>query len=188
MNRKNLLLVALALLLVAIGNWLAEQGAKQVDKHLAPEPVVQQDYYLNDVTITAFDERGQPQHRLQARQLSHITAAEQTELQQPYLEVLAQNRVAWHVVAERGEINTQQDLVLLQGKVKLTQPDKGAPLQLTTSALRIQPKRGHADTDQPVTLTQGNSRIDAIGMKIEQQEQRLLLLSQVRGRYEALTP
>jgi lipopolysaccharide export system protein LptC len=188
MNRKNLLLVALALLLVALGNWLVEQGAKEVDKRLAPESVVQQDYYLNEVTITAFDEKGQPQHRLQASQLSHITAAEQTEIQQPDLEVLAQNKVVWHVVAERGEINVQQDLVLLQGKVNLTQPDKGTPLRLTTSALRIQPKRGRADTDQPVSLTQGNSRIDAVGMNIDQQEQRLLLLSQVRGRYEVLTP
>jgi lipopolysaccharide export system protein LptC len=188
MNRKNLLLVALALLLVALGNWLAEQGAKQVDKRLAPEPTVQQDYYLNDVTITAFDEQGQPQHRLHAKQLSHITAAEQTEIQQPNLEVLVQNKVAWRVVAEHGEINAQQDLVLLQGKVSLTQSDKGAPLRLTTSALRIQPKRGYADTNQPVSLIQASSRIDAVGMKIEQQEQRLLLLSQVRGHYEVLTP
>jgi lipopolysaccharide export system protein LptC len=188
MNRKNLLIAAFALLLVLLGNWLTEQGVKQVDRHLAPETAVQQDYYLNDVTITELDEQGQPQHRLQARQLSHFSATEQSELQQPDLVIMEQNRVAWHVVAEHGSLNQRQDMVLLQGKVRLTQSDEQAPLQLTTPALRIQPKKGRADTDQPVTLTQGNTRIQAIGMQIEQQEQRLLLLSQVRGRYEALVP
>lgn len=188
MNLKNLFLVIFALLLVLLGNWLAEQGAKQVDKRLAPEPVVEQDYYLNEVMITAFGEQGRPQHRLQARQLSHNTTAEQTELQQPDLEVLEQNRVVWHVVAEHGVINPREDMVLLQGKVRLTQPDKGTPLQMTTSALRIQPKQGRAETDQAVSLTQAGSRINAVGMEIEQKAQRLLLLSQVRGRYEAPGP
>lgn len=188
MNRKNLLLVALALLLVLLGNWLAEQGVKQVDMALAPEATVQQDYYLNDVTITELDEEGLPQHRLQAKQLSHFSVGEQTELQQPELEILEQNRVAWRVVAEQGTLSPQQDEVLLQGAVHLTQNDRRAPLQLTTSALRIQPKLGRADTTQPVTLTQGKTRIQAIGMKMDQPAQRLSLLSRVRGRYEALAP
>lgn len=188
MNRKNLLIAAFALLLVLLGNWLAEQGVKQVDKALAPEPLVQRDYYLNDVTITEMDEQGLPQHRLQARQLNHFSATEQTELQQPDLQILEQNQVVWHVVADHGTLDQLGDEVLLQGKVRLTQSGDQAPLRLTTPALRIQPKQGRADTDQPVTLVQGNNRVQAIGMRIEQQQQRLLLLSQVRGRYEAPTP
>ncbi|MCW8919223.1 MAG: LPS export ABC transporter periplasmic protein LptC [Gammaproteobacteria bacterium] len=188
MNRKNLLIAAFALLLVLLGNWLAEQGVKRVDKALAPEPLVQRDYYLNDVTITELDEQGQPQHRLQARQLNHFSATEQTELQQPDLEIFEKNKVIWHVMADHGRLDQLHDEVLLQGKVRLTQSGVQAPLRLTTPALRIQPKRGRAETDQPVTLTQGNSRVRAVGMQLEQPEQRLLLLSQVRGRYEAPAP
>ena len=47
------ILIAIALLLVALGNWLTEEGVKQVDKRLAPTPTVQQEYYINEVVITA---------------------------------------------------------------------------------------------------------------------------------------
>ena len=188
MNLKNLLLVTFALLLVILGNWLTEEGVKQVDKRLAAEPEVQQDYYLNDFSITVLNEHGLPQHRLQAKQLSHFTTGEQTRLQQLELVVFKQNTVEWQIVAERGEINQLQNEVLLLGKVQLLQPTGDQPLQLTTSALRIQPDLGYASTDQPVTLTQAGNRIHAVGMKIEQKSQRLTLLSQVRGHYETLVP
>ncbi len=186
MNLKNLFLVTLALILVVLVNRLAEEGVKQVDKRLATEPGMQQDYYLNDFSVTALDEKGQPQHRLQANQLSHFSNGVQTELRQPTLEVYRQGKVEWRVVAERGEFNPQQDEVLLQGKVKLLQSSGTAPLQLTTSSLRIQPQQGRAETDQPVTLIQAKNRIDAIGMEIDQQKQRLRLLSKVRGHYATL--
>ena len=188
MNLKNLLLVTVALMLVILGNWLTGEGVKQVDKRLAATPEVQQDYYLSDFSITALNEYGLPQHRLQAKQLSHFTTGERTELQQPELVVFKQNTVEWKIVAERGEINQLQDEILLFGEVQLLQPTGNEPLQLTTSALRIQPGLGVANTDQPITLTQADNRIHAVGMKIEQKSQRLTLLSQVRGHYETLVP
>jgi lipopolysaccharide export system protein LptC len=147
---------------------------------------VQQDYYLNDFSLSAMDEQGHLQHRLQAKQLSHFTAGEKTELQQPELMVFKQDKVAWQVVAERGEINQRQDDILLLGGVQLNQLTGNEPLRLTTSSLHILPKQGRANTNQPITLTQAGKRIDAIGMEIEREGQRLLLLSQVRGRYETL--
>ncbi|MEN8170258.1 MAG: LPS export ABC transporter periplasmic protein LptC [Pseudomonadota bacterium] len=188
MNLKSLFMVIAALLLVVLGNKLTEEGVKQVDRHLTPAGPVQQDYYLNDVTITALNEQGQPQHRLQAKQLSHFTDSEQTRLQHPELVVFKQNNIEWRIVADRGEMNPQQDEVLLQGKVQLSQPSSDKPLQLTTEALRIQPKQGRANTDQPVTLIQADQRIDAVGLEVEQKSQRLRLLSQVRGHYEIPSP
>ncbi len=188
MNPKNLFLVTLALILVVLINRLAEEGVKQVDKRLTAAPEIKQDYYLNDFSVTALNEQGQPQHRLQASQLSHFSNGVQTTLQQPTMEVYRQGKVEWRVVAERGELDQERDEVLLQGKVELLQPAGTTPLQLTTSSLLIQPQQGRAETDQPVTLIQAKNRIDAIGMKIEQQGQRLLLLSKVRGSYATLAP
>ena len=186
MNRKNLLLIAIALLLVVLGNWLTEEGVKQVDKHLTPPAAMQKGYYLNELVITALNEDGQPQHRLQAKQLNYFDDVEQTELHQPRIELYEQGKVAWHVNAKRGLLSQKNDEVRLQGNVKLKQSGNTEPLQLTTSVLRIQPKQGRADTDQPVTLIQANNRIDAVGMMIEQHDQRLILLSKVRGYYEEL--
>ena len=190
MNRKNLLLITIALLLVALGNWVSEEGVKQVETRLVEKPETRHDYYINDFTITALDKRGQPRHRLEADQLSHFNATETTLLTQPKLQVYEGKKVLWRINAEQGEIQRQQDEVLLQGKVRLVQSKTGerAQLRLDTSLLRISPEQGRADTDRAVTMIQGNNRIDAVGLQMEQESQRLLLLSQVRGRYETLAP
>lgn len=187
MNRKNLLLVAFALLLAALGNWLAELGVKQVDRRITPAPVTQLNYFLNGVTITAMDPDGNTQHRLQAERVEHFEESDTTRLHHPKLELYEQQQLAWRVEAQQGEVNPQADEVQLQGEVLLQQlATRGETVRLATTALQLQPKRGRAETDQPVTLTQGGNRIDAVGMEIEQKSRRLLLLSQVRGRYEKL--
>lgn len=190
MNKKNLLLITAALLLVALGNWLGEEGVKQIDSRLAAPAEAKHDYYIKDFTITALDKRGQPQHRLEADQLSHFNDTETTHLTKPSLQVYEGKKVLWRINAEKGEIQRQQDEVLLQGKVRLVQAKtkEHAPLRLNTSLLRINPDQGRADTDRAVTLIQGNNRIDAVGLQMEQESQRLLLLSQVRGHYETLAP
>ncbi len=188
MNRKTLLLAIVALLLMVIGNRLAEEGVKRVKKHSAPAPVTQQDYYLNGVTITVLNKQGQPQHRMQASHLSHYRDSEVTEIQQAQLQVFEQGTVNWQVTADHGEIHQQRDEILLQGDVTMSQSSNNQPLRLTTQALRIQPDQGRADTDKPVTLLQDNNRIEAVGMQIEQQGQRLLLLSQVRAEHATLAP
>lgn len=186
MIRKNLLIAAIVLLLVALGNWLTEEGARQVDRRLAPSEAPGQEYFLNDFTITALDEHGLPQHRLQAEELNHFVGDQPTQLQQPRMVIYEQQREAWHVRADHGTVEPQGDTVWLLGGVKLEHNDAKEPLQLTTSRLRLHPSQGRADSDAPVTLSQAGSRIDAVGIEIEQQGQQLTLLSQVRGRYEAL--
>ena len=190
MNRKNLLIIAVALLLVAIGNRLIEEGVKQVDSRLIEPTEQRHDYYIKDFTITALDQRGRPQHRLEATQLSHFNSSETTLLTQPELQVYEGKKVVWRINAEHGKIHQQRDEVVLQGKVRLAQTgsNKREAFRLDTSLLRINPDKGRADTDRAVTLTQGDNRIDAVGLKMEQESQRLLLLSQVRGRYETLAP
>jgi lipopolysaccharide export system protein LptC len=186
MNAKTLLLITLLTITVVLINRVAEEGVKRVDKRLAAKPASQQDYYLNDFSITSLDSNGEPQHSLQAMQLSHFSNGEQTRLQQPRIEVFRQGAMAWRVSAEQGMVTPQQDEVLLSGDVILRQGATKTPLQLTTESLSIHPSEGTAETDQAVTLVQGKNRIKAVGMKLQQEGPRLQLLSQVRGHYEAL--
>lgn len=187
MNRKNLLLITLILVLVAIGNWLTEEGVKEVEKRQAKEDqTIQQDYFLSAFTITAMDTDGAPQHRLKATHLKHFSGEGKTELQQPHMVLYKQGQPQWQLTAQQGLLLEQQDEVTLQGDVNVVQLEDEQPLQITTQSLQLQPNSGLAETKEAVTLTQGNNRIEAVGMKIDQNRQRLVLLSQVRGRYETL--
>ena len=159
MNLKNLLIVAIALLLVALGNWLTEEGVKQVDKRLAPEAAeASQDYYLQDFTISALNEAGELDHKLQASMLNYFEAAGETKLLKPELQVYKQKKLQWRVVSESGELKQPLGEVILQGKVRMVQSDTKNPIKLTTSRLTIFPEQGRAETRQAVTLLQDDSR------------------------------
>lgn len=189
MNRKNLLLAVVALLLVLLGNWLSEEGVKRVEElrtDTALQP--QQDYYLNGFTITVFDEQGQLQQKLQAEQLGHNEQSQSSSIVQPHLQLFSHGKLQWQLTAAQGQLEQQRDEFTLKGGVTLLQHNVKLPLQLQTATLRLQPGTGRAETDQPVTLQQGQNRIDAVGMRIEEQGQRLQLLSQVRAAYATQLP
>ena len=188
MNRKNLLLVLSALLLVLLGNWLTEEGVKRVAQKRLEVKTTQHDYYLSGVAITTFDAQGLPQHQVQARQLGHNELQQSSIIEQPQLQLFSGGKLQWQVSAARGTFEQQHDRFLLEGDVTMQQGGGESPLRLSTSSLLIQPGRGSASTEQPVTLQQGENRIDAVGMQIEGQGERLQLLSNVRAKYATQIP
>jgi lipopolysaccharide export system protein LptC len=59
------------------------------------------------------------------------------------------------------------------------------PLQVTTRNLRYRPAEGYAETDEAVTVTSNQDRIDAVGLQAWLLEPaRMRFRSQVRGHYE----
>ena len=186
MNKRNLLLITLLLLLVVVTNWLGEQGVKTVDTRAVQPKPEQQTYYLSGFSVSSMDKKGQLQHKLTAEHLKHFGGSGKTTLEQPHMTLFEEQKVGWQLSADHGLILEHEDEVSLQGNVHITQA-VAEPLHINTSALRIQPRQGYAETDQAVTMTQAQHKIDAVGMEIYQKEQRLLLLSQVRGHYEEPT-
>jgi lipopolysaccharide export system protein LptC len=84
-------------------------------------------------------------------------------------------------VAEGFESN---DKLTLKGNVVVVQILKnGGPRELKTSVLYLEPSRRYAQTDKPVIITDASGTINATGMKIFFDEQRVELLSTVVGRY-----
>jgi len=76
------------------------------------------------------------------------------------------------------------DKLTLTGNVIVTQKlISGETSELKTSVLYLEPSRRYAQTDKPVTITDAGSTINATGIKIFFDEQRIELLSTVVGNY-----
>jgi len=86
-------------------------------------------------------------------------------------------------VAEGFESN---DRLTLKGNVVVMQILKnGEPSELKTSVLYLEPSRRYAQTDKPVTITDARGTINATGMRIFFDEQRIELLSTVVSLYSS---
>ena len=67
------------------------------------------------------------------------------------------------------------------------QPAEGRT-RLTTQRLDARIPERYAETDQPVTMTRPGLRVDAVGARVWFAQERLELLDDVEGVYDAASP
>lgn len=186
MNTLRLLgLLAIALLAVA-SLWFQGDGPRviapeQTDRHRV-------DLRLSDFTAVYMGADGTPEYELRGVALDHFADDETTELTAPHLTFHRPDAAPWDVYSGHGFINAAGDLVVLSQGVKMVQQQESGVLALTTERMRVQPEIDYAETESPVTLSSPQGVIDAVGMQAYLAEERLVLLSEVRGHYEPPHP
>lgn len=180
MNRRALF-VTLALAAVAATSWLSRQ-TEQAHRAAETRPAHTVDYFLSQFSAIDMDESGHPRHRLDAAYMAHFPDDDTSELTAPRVTVFRPQAEPWRIQAARGRVEGGGDLIYLQGEVQLQRSGEDA-LELTTDDMRIWPDRQYAETDAPLTVTSARGTIEAVGMHGYLGEERLELLSGVKGTY-----
>lgn len=181
MTQRMLLLIALVALLAVATSWLSRKSETAPPKSAAARHLP--DYFIRGLESTVTDKNGRPSHQLRADYLVHFPDNDTTELERPDVTVLGDVKGShWHATAVHGKVEGAQQQILLRGDVKLKQYGKNE-LDVQTDWLRIDSHRRYADTKAPVTLKSAGTQLHGIGMKAYGDEQRLILLSAVRGKY-----
>lgn len=181
MNRRMLLLLGFVALLVVFTSWLSRKSEAPAPQGRAAAESLP-DYFMRGIDSRITDREGNISHRLTAESLFHYPENDLSELEQPDVTILGENRTSWRATALSGRIEGDAQQLLLQGDVRLRQHGENE-LNLQTDWLQIDTARHYAQTDAPVTLEGPSTRVHGIGMQAYGDEQRLLLLSSVRGRY-----
>jgi lipopolysaccharide export system protein LptC len=184
MNRPTLIILTLVILLVVVTTWLS-QKSEQPKSTTKPVTEGIADYFIRDFEGTVTGKNGTPVQLMKADYLVHYTDSDLTELTQPALTVYRDHGDQWLVKAEQGLMEGEGDEVQLSGEVTLTQRSKKQPVVLRTDTLRLYPDRHYAETDSAVDIRAPSGRIRGVGMKVYGEEDRVILLSAIRGTYEA---
>ncbi len=186
MNRSTLFILALVTLLVVATTWLSRKSG-QPTPTARPDAEEVTDYFIHGFEGTVTGPNGHPSHHLKADSLAHYTHSNITVLEQPDLTVYRKPGEEWHIQSQRGQIKGDDinDVVVLEGKVILSQHSKQQPLKLRTESLRLYPERRYAETQSAVDISAPGGRIKGVGMKVFGDEGRLQLLSDIRGTYDA---
>lgn len=183
-TRGILTLFALALL-VALSWWLLRAVQSQRETRPGAPPQTP-DYYLYDFTLTAMNAQGRPSYRLSAPALVHYPSDDSALVTRPHLEVYRSGKPPWDIDAQQAHIADHGKRVFLTGRVKIVRRTAGSkrPVTILTRDLHIRPDQDYAYTDQPVTLLSNGLRVEAVGLRAHWKQERVQLLSRVRGVYE----
>ncbi len=173
--------------LAAFSGWLL-QTAEQAAPVRASGERHDPDFYLKDFTLTTMDKSGAPRNRLESPYMVHYADDDTSEVTTPRMQVFRKDAPPWQIDAGSGVILSEGKVVLLRDGVVISQnnPQNGQHTTLRTPDLTVTPDSESAETASPVNFTDSAGNVvDAVGMRANFRDERLELLSQVRGSYVA---
>lgn len=140
------------------------------------------DYYLVQPKARQFDQQGKVQHQLGAEHYEHYERADVGQFRKPVVISRGEDRQSWITTAAAGRSEANNSRIELTGDVRIV--DSTGATELRAARLWLYPRREYAETDSAVTLTTPQGVTLARGMEGYLNEDRIVLLSNVRGRYE----
>lgn len=184
-ERRWLFPLAATALLAALAWWgLAERDP---GKATAPATVDEPraTYYARDFEVLVTDEAGRPEYRVSAPRGAYFEERDLWRFTEPRWWVYREQGPPWRGRAERGRSWQNGERASLDGDVRLRRPDPEGDTLLRTEHLELEPARRYAETDRLVTITGPNYELRGVGGRAWLEEERMELLSQVRGRHDA---
>lgn len=138
--------------------------------------------FMNEFEIIAMGDNGLPSHILNGAYLQRHNDSDETEIQQPVINLLQKNG-QWKINADNAIINDKNDTIRLNNNVIMQQQNVEPPVTIHTETLLINTQTQIAQTQAKVNITQGKSLLESYGMIFNNITHELELSSNVSGYY-----
>jgi lipopolysaccharide export system protein LptC len=156
----------------------------------------QQDHHVPSLYIDHFravrtNAQGFREYTLTAPHLTQLSDQQGTWVEQPKFEIFDDGQhQEWVIHAERGWIAADNQTIRLEDAVTLMRPASYGklPVSISTRQVVIYPELGEVQTQAPVLAETPSGVLSATGLKAYWHEERLELLSDVRGSYAPPKP
>ncbi len=156
-----------------------EQGSQRENKN-------ESDFYITSTTTNQYDKLGNLHYQFKAHKLEHFPKGDYTLVSAPDMTLYHRDGTPWRINSLMGKITADHKLIKLWDNVELLRETPREPLLMETQALTINPDQEIASTDRDVVITSKSGQVDATGMKVYIDENRMELLSNVRVRHEPI--
>lgn len=140
--------------------------------------------FMNEFEIIAMGDNGLPSHILNGAYLQRHNDSDETEIQQPVINLLQKNG-QWKINADNATINDKNDTIRLKSNVIMQQQNVEPAVTIRTQTLLINTRTQIARTQAKVNITQGKSLLESDGMVFNNITHELELSSNVSGHYSA---
>ena len=178
--------IALLLIIVAAMSYWALQELTVSDVKKLNKLAHYPEYYMEDFTTLTMNQDGTPKNRLNAIYMAHYPDDNTSELHKPELEIFQTDKPSIFVTADKGWVTSNNEVILLSDNVYLHQDNELGERRLEVIAedARVLVDKKYAETDKPVTLINGRTVTNSIGMRAYMQEQRMEFLGNVQTTIE----
>lgn len=168
------------IVLLALFTFWVDKAVRQPTKGQEKDPQSNPDYVMEDFSAYSVNHISGAHQKLFAEKMLHYVVNETTYLEQPRLINSKPGTPEMRVRADRANMSGDED-IYLNGNVKVVRYGEGGEeTTMVTSSLHIIPDNDIAKTNDPVTIIQDNTIINAVGMEIDNGAQIIHLLSEVK--------
>lgn len=139
-------------------------------------------FYLQNFTLTRFDNDGQLKHIMKGKQIDQDAVSGESFITQPKAEIFKNGAINWKITAQKGWMNKDQTLAKLEDNVVMQQIMQ--PLtRVTTTELNLNLTEKSAENNVPVQITQANNKLEGSSLFARLDQNWLSLKADVRGIY-----
>jgi lipopolysaccharide export system protein LptC len=187
MLRKRFLLLFIAAA-VGIGLlWIEDYTTTKTPENIERASLLP-DYYGEGLRNRSYTEEGKLEREVMASHSIHYPAQKLTELDDPKIHSIDNDGEIWVLKSILGFHYEELKTLVLQQDVlvaPLAELNSDTTLQnsIRTTELTFYTEKNLAKTDKPVEVMSINGQINAVGMIIKLDQQKIEFLSQVRARY-----
>jgi LPS export ABC transporter protein LptC len=175
----NRLIGIAGFVLIALLAWWLIIGDYNVERQQKPGDTDYVEAFMNDFMITAMDEQGTPRYVIEGKYFEKRKNQDEARVDKPI--IFLKQETPWKVVADTALVNDITNTLHLENNVVMEQQDTDPAITIRTRSLTINTKKQIAYTDAPVTIAQGNSELNSVGLRYDNTTSELNLKSRVHG-------
>lgn len=144
------------------------------------------DYIIDNFSAVRMGEDGRPQYTLAADRMLHYPDDGSSHLQRPRFVHYDPATAPLRITSQTALVTSEGENAYFSDDVRVVRDPFAASskLTITTDYLHVVPDKNFAQTDKPVTITDANTTIKAVGLELDNEARTVKLLSRVNGRYE----
>lgn len=173
--------VSIAIIAIITSLLLHSSPAKIFQNQTKAKP----DAFMEGVVATILDKEGNLSMTVKTPKMIHYAENDTTYFNQPIVTFYRESPLPWTIIAKHAkarfgmeEVNFWEDVVI-HHKSDTIHPET----VIKTESLLVKPKEQTANTEEPITLTQPNLNVSAIGLSANMMNGDIQLLSHARGQY-----
>jgi lipopolysaccharide export system protein LptC len=167
---------------IASGLLVYQSGPEQEDSDTRPRLGI--GYYMNEAEVIGTGDEGQTIYRVKAHTASQNLDDGAIDMEAITMIYDPITSIPWDLRANTGRIPPDDNIIELSGNVvAVSRESDEPPTTIRTDYLEIHPDTYVAQTQRDVTIEYAGKRIFATGLRAYFKEDRLQLISNVKGKF-----
>jgi lipopolysaccharide export system protein LptC len=185
---RQAMIMALMIALALGSFWILEVMRRSTGDFVPNVARTEPDFYVEKFSYVKISTTGESRYHISGERLTHNPQDDSYDIELPVINNKSTtNGSPMTVRAERGRVEADNSKVHLYENVQMDRPasPKSEPLHISSEYMLVLPDDDVVQTDKPVEITMGESKLNGTGMFANNATRELRLSSNVHGTYQA---